>query len=169
MANCNLALPRIALSEANGLDEGDGQRTRCCYSLPVLYVATVHFRTPKWIDVQQSYLRRNIREPFKTYAVLDGIEEPYHSRFDRVVAAEGSHEGRLNLLAEEISVVAGPDDVILFLGRGRISYCGPHACRPPGSGDDVPHRRPPKRKPRRQATPPKFLRRHCRRMEATPR
>src|ERR1700677_854341 len=87
----------------------------CCYSLPVLYVATVHFRTPKWIDVQEGYLRRNIREPFKTFAVLDGIDEEYHSRFDRVVAAEGSHEGRLNLLAAEISVVADLDDVILFL------------------------------------------------------
>jgi hypothetical protein len=93
--------------------------------LPVLYVATVHFRTPRWIDVQQSYLRRNIREPFKTFAVLDGIDEEYHSRFDRIVAAEGSHEGRLNLLAAEISVVADPDDVILFLDGDAFPVADP--------------------------------------------
>ena len=91
----------------------------------VLYVATVHFRTPKWIDVQQSYLRRNIGEPFKTFAVLDGIDEEYHSRFDRVVAAKGTHEGRLNLLAAEISVVADPDDVILFLDGDAFPVADP--------------------------------------------
>jgi hypothetical protein len=91
----------------------------------VLYVATVHFQTAKWIDVQQSYLRRNILEPFKTFGVLDGIDEEYHSRFDRVVAAKGSHEGRLNLLAEEISVVAEPDDVLMFLDGDAFPVADP--------------------------------------------
>lgn len=102
----------------------DSER-RHCYSWLVLYVATIHFRTPKWIDVQESYLRRNIHEPFKTFAVLDGIDEEYHSRFDRVVAAEGIHEGRLNLLAAEISVVADPDDVILFLDGDAFPVADP--------------------------------------------
>lgn len=81
----------------------------------MIYVATIHYKTPKWIDVQLSYLRRHISEPLTTFAVLDGIDAEHHSKFDRVVAAHGSHEGRLNLLAAEISADADADDLIMFV------------------------------------------------------
>ncbi len=91
----------------------------------MLYVATVHFRTPKWIDIQQRYLRRNITEPFKTFAVLDDISPEYHSRFDRVVVAQGLHEGRLNLLAAEVGMEADPKDVLLFLDGDAFPVADP--------------------------------------------
>jgi hypothetical protein len=91
----------------------------------VIYVATVHHRTPKWIDVQLAYLRRHISEPFRTFAVLDGIDADQRSKFDRVIPAYGGHEGRLNLLAEEISAEAKPDDIIVFIDGDAFPIADP--------------------------------------------
>jgi len=91
----------------------------------MIYVATVHFGTPKWIDVQHGYLKRHLKEPFTTYAVLEGISEEYRSRFDHIVEGEGTHEGKLNLLAAEISVHADPDDIILFLDGDAFPIADP--------------------------------------------
>lgn len=81
----------------------------------MLYVATIHFATPKWIAIQQRYMKKNIHEEFHVFAILNGISQEYHSEFYRVVAAGGAHEGKLNLLAGEICSQAAPDDVLLFL------------------------------------------------------
>ncbi len=79
------------------------------------YLATVHFRSAKWIDVQLAYLARHLREPYRTFAVLEGIDQREAEKFDVVVPARGPHAGKLNLLAAEICAAAHPDDVIMFL------------------------------------------------------
>jgi hypothetical protein len=81
----------------------------------VLFIATVHFKTTKWIDVQRRYLDRNIVAPFKLFGALEGIPDEYRSRFDHAIETKGIHAGKLNLLASEIVKVAEPDDIILFL------------------------------------------------------
>jgi hypothetical protein len=91
----------------------------------VIYVATVHFQSPKWIDVQQAYLRRHISQPFKTFAVLEGIPRQHHDAFDRVIASKGSHEGHLNLLAAEIGAVADPADILVFLDGDAFPVADP--------------------------------------------
>jgi hypothetical protein len=91
----------------------------------VIYVATIHYKSSKWIDVQLGYLRRHITESLKTFAVLDGIDEQHHAQFDRVVPAKGGHEGRLNLLAAEISAQAKPDDIIMFLDGDAFPIADP--------------------------------------------
>jgi hypothetical protein len=91
----------------------------------VLYVATVHFNSPKWIDIQLGHLRRTISEPFQTFAVLNGIDPEFHGRFDRVIDAEGPHEGKLNLLAAEIGAVARPDDILIFLDGDAFPIADP--------------------------------------------
>lgn len=91
----------------------------------MLYVATVHYRSSRWIDVQQRYLRDNLHEPFSVVASLEGIPEEFHDRFSRVVEARGNHEGKLNLLAAEIAADASDDDVILFLDGDAFPVADP--------------------------------------------
>jgi len=81
----------------------------------VLYIATVHFRTAKWIDVQRRYLDRNIVGPFKLFGALEGIPDEYRAKFDFAIETKGIHAGKLNLLASEIVKEAEADDIILFL------------------------------------------------------
>jgi hypothetical protein len=82
--------------------------------MDMLYVATVHHLSARWIDVQLAYLRRHISEPFKVYACLQGLDD-HVKKFDRVIPAVGSHPGKLNLLAREVTLDADPDDIIMFL------------------------------------------------------
>jgi len=63
--------------------------------------------------------------PFKVYAVLDRIPSEFRSRFDRVVDAKGSHEGRLNLLAAEIAADAKPTDTLVFLDGDAFPVADP--------------------------------------------
>jgi hypothetical protein len=92
----------------------------------MLYVATVHFQTEKWVDIQLEYLHRYISVPFRTFAVLQGIPAaPQRGKFDRIVDARGPHSGKLNLLAAEICQHASQDDVILFLDGDAFPIADP--------------------------------------------
>jgi hypothetical protein len=91
----------------------------------VLYVATVHWKSDKWIDIQLRYLKRNVSEPFRTVAVLNGIDPKFDALFDIVVPAFGMHAGKLNLMAAEIGAVADPDDIILFLDGDAFPIADP--------------------------------------------
>jgi hypothetical protein len=81
----------------------------------VIFVATVHFRSAKWVDIQLAYLRRNISVPYCVYANLDNVPGDHEHKFDRLVPAGGGHSGKLNLLAAEIAEDGRPDDILLFL------------------------------------------------------
>ena len=90
----------------------------------MIRVATVHWRDPRWIDVQLRYLARHLPEPYRVYADLEGIDAEYAARFDHVsdlAAAKSfenpifSHTEKLNALAATIAAEAAPDDVLLFL------------------------------------------------------
>lgn len=81
----------------------------------MIYVATVHVESDRWIDTQLAFLHRNISEPFCVYANLEKVPGDHAHKFTRVVRAAGSHPGKLNLLAAEISATADDDDLIVFL------------------------------------------------------
>jgi len=81
----------------------------------VIYVATVHWRSDAWIEIQAAYLERHITEPFRVFACLEDIDERFTDRFDVVVPAAGPHAGKLNLLAQHILDEADPDDLLMFL------------------------------------------------------
>jgi hypothetical protein len=81
----------------------------------VLYVATVHFRSPRWIEIQARYLREHISAPYQTWSSLEAIDPAYAVHFDRVVEQLGPHAGKLNHLAMEISREASDDDLLMFL------------------------------------------------------
>ncbi len=91
----------------------------------MIYVATVHVGSARWIGVQRSFLTRNIAEPFKVYANLQGVEDGHADAFDRVVPAGGHHAGKLNLLAAEICATADPDDLIVFLDGDAFPIADP--------------------------------------------
>ncbi len=81
----------------------------------MIYFATVHFGSARWIDVQLGYLQRNMTDPYLVFANLEDVPGEHGQKFARVVPATGGHAGKLNLLAAEISAVARADDLIVFL------------------------------------------------------
>jgi hypothetical protein len=91
----------------------------------MLYIATVHYKSPRWIEIQASYLRRHISVPFQTWSSLEGIDRSYSSHFDRVLDQRGPHAGKLNHLALEICHVAADDDLIMFLDGDAFPIADP--------------------------------------------
>jgi hypothetical protein len=91
----------------------------------VLYIATAHFRSPRWIEIQARYLRRHISVPYQTWSSLEGIDPSYGGHFDRVVEQLGSHAGKLNHLAMEISQVASDEDLLMFLDGDAFPIADP--------------------------------------------
>jgi hypothetical protein len=91
----------------------------------MLYVATVHYKSPHWIEIQASYLRRYLSVPYQTWASIEGVERSYASHFDRVLEQRGPHAGKLNHLALEICHVAGDDDLIMFLDGDAFPIADP--------------------------------------------
>jgi hypothetical protein len=91
----------------------------------MIYVATVHVVSPRWIDLQLAFLRRNISEPFKVYANLEDVPPGHAEKFDRVFDILGDHPGKLNLLAGEIAADARPDDLIFFLDGDAFPIADP--------------------------------------------
>jgi hypothetical protein len=93
----------------------------------LLYVATVHHKSPRWIDIQASHLREHISVPFQTWSSLEGIDDSYATRFDRVLEQRGPLAGKLNHLAREISYVADEADLIMFLDGDAFPIADPIA------------------------------------------
>jgi hypothetical protein len=81
----------------------------------VLHIATVHHRSPRWIEIQTRYLRRHVSIPYRTWTSLEQIDSSYAAHFDRVIDQAGDHSGKLNNLAMEISHEADDDDLLMFL------------------------------------------------------
>lgn len=90
-------------------------RVAAAAQLSLLHVATAHYRSPRWIAIQTRYLREHAGMPFQTWASLEGIDPGEGRHFDHVVAQLGSHAGKLNHLAMEISAVAAEEDLLMFL------------------------------------------------------
>ncbi len=81
----------------------------------MIHIATVHFQTSKWIDVQLGRLARHIREPYRVYACLNAIPEQPAGGFYFRSDKEGTHPGKLNHLAATIVSEAQSDDLLIFL------------------------------------------------------
>ena len=65
----------------------------------MINIATVHWRSPKWIGVQLDYLERSIDAPFRVFGALNGIEDgALWDRFDFAEDMEGGHPEKLNAL-----------------------------------------------------------------------
>jgi hypothetical protein len=91
----------------------------------VLYIATVHYRSPRWIEIQARYLREHIQVPYQTWSSLEHIDPAYAVHFDRIVDQRGSHAGKLNHLATEISQEAADADLLMFLDGDAFPIADP--------------------------------------------
>lgn len=91
----------------------------------MLHIATVHYRSPDWIEIQTRHLREHISVPYETWTSLEGIDPSYAVHFDRVLEQRGSHAGKLNHMAMEISHVASDDDLIMFLDGDAFPIADP--------------------------------------------
>ncbi len=82
----------------------------------MIYVVTVHWRSPQWITPQLAYLHRNISAPFRVFADLNRIEDrSLWKGFDHVEDLRGPHGEKLNVLARMVAEEAKPSDTIIFL------------------------------------------------------
>ena len=91
----------------------------------MLYIATVHYKSPRWIEIQTRYLRRHLSVAYQTWASIEGIDPSYSASFDRVLEQRGQHAGKLNHLAREICHVASDDDLIMFLDGDAFPIADP--------------------------------------------
>jgi hypothetical protein len=91
----------------------------------VLYIATVHHASPRWIEIQARHIQRHISVPHETWSSLEGIDRSYARHFDRVLDQAGSHSGKLNHLALEISHQARDEDLLMFLDGDAFPIADP--------------------------------------------
>jgi hypothetical protein len=91
----------------------------------MLYVATVHYKSPRWVEIQTSHLRRHIPVEFEVWSSLQDIDPRYGAHFDRIVDQRGSHAGKLNHLATEIAEEAADSDLLMFLDGDAFPVADP--------------------------------------------
>lgn len=91
----------------------------------MLHVLTVHFASPRWIEIQTRHLREHIGVPFQTWTSLEKIDGSWASSFDHVVEQRGRHPGKLNHLALEVAQEAAADDLLMFLDGDAFPVADP--------------------------------------------
>jgi hypothetical protein len=91
----------------------------------VLHIATVHYGSPLWIEIQTRALREHISVPFLTWSSLELIDQSYAQHFDRVIDQAGRHSDKLNHLAIEISREASDDDLLVFIDGDAFPIADP--------------------------------------------
>ncbi len=91
----------------------------------MLHVLTVHFVSPRWIEIQARHLREHISVPFQTWTSLEKIDASYERCFDHVLEQRGRHPGKLNHLATEAADQAPDDDLLMFLDGDAFPIADP--------------------------------------------
>ncbi len=81
----------------------------------MIHIATVHYRTDKWIDIQMRYIEKHITEPYRIYACVSGVERNYADLYYFCSEEEGRHAEKLNYLASEIIAKSNDDDILMFI------------------------------------------------------
>lgn len=91
----------------------------------MLHIATVHYGSPRWIEIQTRSLREHIPIPYTTWTSLEGIDPVHGVHFDRVLEQRGLHAAKLNHLALEIAHEAAADDLLMFLDGDAFPIADP--------------------------------------------
>jgi hypothetical protein len=91
----------------------------------VLYIATSHYMSARWIEIQARHLREHISVPYRTWASIALIDPAHGVHFDRVIAQKGPHAGKLNHLAVEIAQEAADEDLLMFLDGDAFPIADP--------------------------------------------
>lgn len=81
-----------------------------------VFIATVHWNSDDWVELQVSRLRRFIPLECQLYAFVDGVSDSLISHFDQTFCDDAlSHAQKLDFLGERISEDAEPEDILLFI------------------------------------------------------
>jgi hypothetical protein len=83
----------------------------------LIHIATIHWPTSRWIDIQQYYLKKNISEEFSCFAVIHVKSEQEATGFEYIKrSVSADHAKHLNhLQSEVIKSASGDDDILVFL------------------------------------------------------
>ena len=83
----------------------------------MIHVATVHWRTDRWIDPQLRYLERFLPRPFRVYGFLSRVPGDHRGKFFYTSTERiQDHATKLNLLADVIGFAADdPSDLLVFV------------------------------------------------------
>ena len=83
---------------------------------PRIHVATVHWFSDEWAQLQVKRLREFLPEQMTLWAFLDGVSPELAPLFDHVYSSEEmTHHEKLDVLSGHILEEAAPDDLILFI------------------------------------------------------
>ena len=81
-----------------------------------VFIATVHWNSDDWVELQVKRLRQFIPAEVRLYAFMDGVSDSLTGHFDKVFYDESfSHPQKLDFLAERIAEDADLEDIILFI------------------------------------------------------
>jgi hypothetical protein len=127
----------------------------------MVHVATVHYKSDRWINTQLKYLRENVHDKIRVYAFLNKIPKKHHSKFYysttesvKASSAMEEHAIKLNRLADVVQASeSSSDDLLVFLDGDAfpvsdlISYARPKMQKYPlvavqrleNAGDVQPH------------------------------
>lgn len=83
----------------------------------MIHIATVHWNTDKWIDIQLKFLAQNIHQPYRVYAFLSENLASHSSKYYYACVEDiKSHAVKLNILADVIAFSASDvHDTLIFL------------------------------------------------------
>lgn len=83
----------------------------------MIHILTVHWKDPKWINIQLDYLTKYISSDYQVYAFLNEIPNKYESKFYYSNTENiTSHAIKLNILADMASFNStSKDDIIIFI------------------------------------------------------
>src|SRR6266705_2494614 len=83
----------------------------------MIHVATVHWRSDRWIDLQLRYLDRFLPGPHSVYAFVNDVPGDHaHKFFYTSKERINDHATKLNILADLIRFSADdPSDVVIFI------------------------------------------------------
>lgn len=83
----------------------------------MIYIATIHWQSDRWIYIQRKYLDKYISEEYRVFAFLDKIDNQHEKHFYFSINQTLSDHGvKLNILADAIKHDSEcDDDILIFL------------------------------------------------------
>jgi len=83
----------------------------------MIHIATVHWQTNKWIDVQQEYFRKHIKSPYRIYGWFNDVTS-FRSNAFHYMCFEPvrEHAIKLNILGDIICLsTTSESDILIFI------------------------------------------------------
>jgi hypothetical protein len=91
-----------------------------------IHVATVHWATDRWIDLQLAAIEAHVPEPHLVYGFLNDVPGDHRGRFFYTSTEPiEDHATKLDLLADLARLNAGGDDDVLIFIDGDAFPVGP--------------------------------------------